>query len=135
MCRFYGIQLQRMLAKEGYDYVMRLDDDGFIRQTLPMDMFRLMEARGFVYGYRRVQWGLHDLADQTLIPATMEYIRSRKLKLAFDPSDISTQHFYKNFYVTKLTFWIRPEVQDYLQYIDDSGGIWRESWEIGRAHV
>lgn len=128
MCKFYGIQLQRLLADEGYDYVMRLDDDGFIRQPLPMNMFELMEMKGFVYGYRRVQWGLHDLADRTLIPATLEYIQSRKLDIACDPSDVNTQHFYNNFYITKLSFWTRLEVQAYLQYLDEHGGIWRYGW-------
>jgi hypothetical protein len=135
-----------MMGKEGYDVVMRLDDDGFLLSSIEIDVFELMREHGFEYAFRRVNKGLHASADDTLIPLTLGYLKSKGVRIECDISDVNTQHFYNNFYITDVKhLWMRRwrfdslvsqlttnysfrDVQEFLRFINDTGGIWKYNW-------
>jgi len=52
MCDFYAYRIFRILLDLGYDWMMRMDDDSFLHDTIDYDLFEFMQEHGYRYGYR-----------------------------------------------------------------------------------
>ena len=52
MIRFYAVTIWRTLRRLGYEWVMRFDDDSFLRSDVPYNIFHDMRKRNKLYGYR-----------------------------------------------------------------------------------
>ena len=56
MIRLYSIGLWGLVAREGYQYVMRMDEDSFLRSPIRYNLFARLRAGGYDYGYRLSTW-------------------------------------------------------------------------------
>ena len=52
MIRFYAVTVWPTLAKLGYSWVMRMDDDSFILSKIDYDVFASLRQRRLLYAYR-----------------------------------------------------------------------------------
>ena len=56
MIRFFTIGIWEVLESAGYDYVMRMDEDSFIRTPVRYNLFEFMGKQDLVYTYRLGNW-------------------------------------------------------------------------------
>jgi alpha 1,2-mannosyltransferase len=52
MIRFFTSGLWQVMAQEGYEYVMRMDEDSFLWSPIRYNVFSFMASHGYEYGYR-----------------------------------------------------------------------------------
>lgn len=125
MCRFHAktVYEEPILAK--LRYVWRLDDDSYIVRAVTYDVFRLMADRRLRYGYATVvsDYGPCIVG---LWPAINQYLTDRKLRRRFRwPRG---RIFWNNFEISDLEMWRSSEYVDYINYIDQTGGIYYRRW-------
>eukprot|EP00966_Prymnesium_polylepis_P196094 4544356-Prymnesium_polylepis.2 len=145
MIRFFTIGMWNIAASEGYEYVMRLDADSYIRSPIRYNVFSLMSKRGFEYAYRLAAW---EDRQGTNGDRFHSFVRRYALKQQLKPKWLlescpvtgrSLTNFssalcgplyapYNNFFVTKVSFWLSPPVQDFLVAVDASHTIYTERW-------
>jgi hypothetical protein len=145
MIRFFTVGLWPIVARQGYDYVMRLDADSYLLSPIRYNLFRFMHARGFEYGFRMAAWedglGTHGERFQTFVREyAMKYHitptwlldscpeTSRKLELYSRGACGSPYAAYNNFFITKVSFWTSASVQHFLRHIDASHTIYTERY-------
>ena len=109
----------------GYDYVVRLDGDSIIHSDLFLDNFI---DSGKIYGYVKDQFDSHKDTKETLPCAIKKYIDNNNVKILCDREKISSWNFYNNFHISKLSFWQKPEVLDFINFIHQEGGIEKYRW-------
>jgi hypothetical protein len=126
MCRFYAIGIYDHVGE--YDYIMRLDDDSFVMSRLPFDIFEFMAINDLDYGYVHEERDSHPGTLATLPEFSRDYIRTQGISPRCQLSDLDDLHLYSNCHVTRVGFWLRPDVQGYLNAVDDSGGIYLYRW-------
>jgi hypothetical protein len=133
MCRFYAIGIYRYIAE--YDMVMRLDDDSYIQSRIAGDLFQRLWDAGCDYAYLHAEFDNHPETLATLPAFSQAYARSQGI--AVDPTSLDMLHFYSNFHVTRVSFWLRDDVQEYLRAVDESQGIYRYRWgdHVIQAHA
>jgi hypothetical protein len=56
MIRLYTIGIWHIVAAEGYEYVMRMDEDSVILSPIQYNIFERMRSRGIEYMYRLASW-------------------------------------------------------------------------------
>ena len=152
MIRFFTISLWQFAEELGYEYVMRLDEDSYIWSPIRYNIFSHMRSRGLQYVYRLATWerghanrnmdGFHQMVQQ--------YARQRNVSLGWLlgpcasrlPAEFTRRHggifstttcgnmycIYNNFFATRVSFWRRPDVDRFLQWIDRSGSIYYERY-------
>jgi hypothetical protein len=103
-----------------YKYIMRFDEDSFLRSPVRYDIFDFMETNGYYYGFRLCSyemqvtqriWKLWRKSNPTLAP-----IRD---------IDLGMCGVYNNFFVANLQFFQSPEVTKFLKFVDRQGMIYR----------
>ena len=135
MCRFYAIGIYDYLRD--YDYMMRLDEDSFIESQIKYDVFRQMEEMELDYGYIHAEDDSHKDTLATFPRFSRTYALSRGLLDENEAEILNALHYYTNFMVTRVGFWRRPDVVDFLSAIDVSNGIYQYRWgdHIIQAHA
>lgn len=172
MIRLYTVGLWKLVAHEGYEYVMRVDEDSFFWSPIPYNMFHYMAKHSMEYGYRlgawepgeshnnqelarwrarkqlpRVKGDIHAFVHSYLLTRQQLSPSFRgpdgAIGWLFDancPEATNVSQFtdsfcgpklyvpYNNFLITKVSFWLTPEVQHYLQYVDRSHVIYTHRW-------
>jgi len=125
MCRFMSIIWFTALAR--YEYAMRVDDDVCVQQFLA-DPFALMRQRQLVYGYG-LQTGESHVETVETMPAWLaSYVAHANLSTSGDVLSLVSNIFFTNFFVSRVDWWLQPEVKRLLDAIDASGGIFRHRW-------
>ena len=136
MIRLYAINLWPLMHREGYQYVMRMDEDSFLRSDIPYNLFEYLRQRDIDYAYRLASWesgyrkrpgsyGFHGVL--------RDYITRFQVSPVwlFDPCPIGTTAatytfercghlygIYNNFFVARVGFFLRHDVQAFLQHAD-----------------
>ena len=107
--------------------VLRLDDDSEFLQPITYDVFKVMRDGDFDYGYLTV---LSDQSDCVfrLWEMVEEYARRKRIEPTFFHSWRKPNIFYNNFELSRLNIWRRKEYRDYIEYIDQSKGIFLRRW-------
>lgn len=103
-----------------YEYIMRFDEDSFLRSPVKYDVFDFMKENDFNYGFR-------------LCSYEMQVTRRiwkiwRNLKGSPAPIrdiDLDMCGIYNNFFVAKLSFFQSNEVRRFLKVVDRQGMIYR----------
>jgi len=124
MCRFYSILIYPQLLRWGYRKMMRLDDDSFVMEPLPL-LFksvspenpykcRLLQQESNKFAYDFYQ-EYHAFCDLYKIPCPDK---------SYDFYVIP----FNNMFVLDLSIYERTDVKNYLQYMDKTGGIYRYRW-------
>lgn len=126
MCRFYSLGIYDHLTD--FDYVMRLDDDSYLESKIGYDIFEYMLSNNFDYGYIHSEFDSHVETIETLPNFVLKYIEKNQIKINCDLLDIDCLHYYSNFHITRIGFWLRSDVRDFLKAIDEDGGIYRHRW-------
>ena len=109
------------------DYVWRLDDDSDLLSPVEVDVFQYMQQNDIEYGYQMIvvdaphcMVGLWDAARQ--------YVASNNITTQFFHQWSDIQMFYNNFELSKLSFWLSRQYQEYIEHIDQLGGIYYNRW-------
>ena len=138
MMRWFGILIYKFLTDLGYEWYMRLDDDSFIHSPINYDLFKFIYDNHYLYGFRVysndqlcVSNGLiefcYDYCDKYNITPT--FLNRFTLK---NNSKTGNKYnilgYYNNFLITKLSFWMRDDVQSFLNEIDNSGYQYTRRW-------
>ena len=81
MIRFYTTGIWDLVAQQGYEYVMRMDEDSVLWSPIPYNIFDFMAARGLEYAFRLASWehgisGSHTLSFHAFIRA---YVTANQL--------------------------------------------------------
>lgn len=126
MCRFNSIVVYDFLSD--YDYALRLDDDSYIMSEITNDIFLEMEKDNVTYVGPKKHTDSHELTTNTLIPFVLNYLKNKNITPKCGFENINMENFYNNIYATKLDFWKREDVKDFLNEIELSNGIYDYRW-------
>jgi hypothetical protein len=110
---------------QDYDYVIRLDGDSIICSDLFLDDF--IDGDN-IYGYLKDVLDRHKPTLETLPLAIKKYIDNNDIRIYCDREKINNYNFYNNFHISKLSFWQKPEVLDFINFIHQENGIAKHRW-------
>jgi alpha 1,2-mannosyltransferase len=150
MIRFFTVGIWEVAEELGYTYIMRLDDDAYIYSPITYNLFASMAERGFEYGFRLTSWESGEPAQRGEFHS---FVREYALKHRIQPQwglaqscpDGKMDRFtldrcgsvytiYNNFFISKVSFWRRPDVRAFLQHIDASKTIYYNRWGDANWH-
>mmetsp|Transcript_42353 Transcript_42353/g.116817 ORF Transcript_42353/g.116817 Transcript_42353/m.116817 type:complete len:360 (+) Transcript_42353:80-1159(+) len=117
------------------DYYMRMDDDSALLAPFHDDPFSRMAATGKRYGYY-CSCSESDEFTQGFQQFSAEYAAQHKIQPRFAQGNGSfwpkegdpVTMVYNNFEVMSVKWWRSPEVQDFVEAVDRSLGIWHSRW-------
>lgn len=138
MMRWYGILIYEYLAKLGYEWYMRMDDDSLLHSRIEYDLFKFMYDHNYEYGFRSY-CNDHIGVSMGLIEFCKDYCINNNISPTFLNryglyNEISTTNkhnilgYYNNFLIAKLSFWLRDDVQKFLRHYDTSGYQYTRRW-------
>ena len=110
---------------ERYEYAMRVDEDVCL-QHVGSNPFAAARDRGLLYGY-----GLETLENHEETTLTMPaWVREYAADHGLTPptADVSIRMYFTNYFVSRVDFWRKPEVREYLDAIAASGNVYRHRW-------
>ena len=145
MIRFYTTGIWDLVARLGYEYVMRLDEDSVLWSPIRYNIFDFMAARGIEYGFRLASWehGFHRKTSEDFHTFIRGYVKANQLSTGWlldtcvDQRGIDAFTLegcgepygaYNNFFVSRLAFWKRRDVRHYLDHIERSHKIYTMRW-------
>lgn len=127
MIRWYAINLWTFFQEEvnlnagcNVRYIMRMDEESFLWSKISYNLFAQMEGNQYQYGFRSCSYEMHHV-DRLWgrYQQTSNVVPKRKF------SGERLCGFYNNWFITDLKFWLRPDVQQYLHWVDGQGVIYR----------
>ena len=143
MIRLFTTGLWPLVAAEGYEYVMRMDEDSFFHSNIRYNIFERMRSRGIDYAYRLASWDEVAAANEPFHAFVRKYLTSRpdvkptwifdscinRSALNFTLRNCGNLYgFYNNFFVSRVAWWLAPDVQDWLRFVDASHSIYTKRW-------
>jgi len=139
MCRFYSHTLFHHPALAKFDYYWRFDDDSFLLGEVKEDPFELMEEKGYVYGYRSVEFEnprTVGVGLDVLWKKTKQFAKKNKLPLSFLKKRVANWkgkytglYYYNNFEINKVSFWRESALySNYFSFLDRSLGFFQYRW-------
>jgi hypothetical protein len=129
MCKFFAIDVFDMLNAAGYDYYLRCDTDCII-DTLDYDIFTWTEKHKVEYAYSARKLEAHKPTRETIVPFVQKYMQN----CGIEPASLlgypisKAFNFYNNFHIGATAFFLREDVQHFLQAVNNSGQIWENRW-------
>ncbi|PNH09305.1 Glycolipid 2-alpha-mannosyltransferase [Tetrabaena socialis] len=147
MMRWYSLFVYEYMARLGYEWLLRLDEDSMILSPIRYNLFQFMERGGKEYGFR-LQQNEGEGQSRGFPEAVAAHMVAEGFEPTFlsedcDPPDMSglnsrggwSHHvYYNNFFVTKLSFWAQPRVHKFLRYMDRIGGAYPYRRVITLSH-
>ena len=127
MCRFHSKLVYEQPIIKLLDYAWRLDDDSELLSPIEVDVFQFMQKNDIEYGYQVIIKGEARCVDG-LWDAARHYVTNNNITTQFFPHLEGRRIFYNNFELSKVSFWLSKEYQDYVEYIDQLGGIYYKRW-------
>jgi len=127
MCQFQAKEIYKHPIIEGLEFVWRLDDDSELISAIEFDVFAFMRDSGLKYGYVKIH---QDALECTygLWQAAERYIRLKRIKPTFFAEWIDPMIYYNNFEVSALSIWLSQDFTDFINFIDNLGGIYYHRW-------
>ena len=148
MIRFFTIGIWEVLASAGYEYVMRMDEDSFIRTPVRYNLFDFMAKRDLVYTYRLGNWeadphvSIRGKLHAFVRTFVKEYNLTERvertgwlLEPCVEPRSVANYTIercgllngpYSNWFMSKVSFWQEEEVASFLRYVNASHSIYFE---------
>lgn len=127
MSRFHAKTVYEYPIICNFDYLFRLDDDSHITQPIDFDIFKFMRDNDIQYGYRLAHYDL-DVCTEGLWEATSCFVKLKHIEPTFYDKWPRPKIFYNNFEISKTSFWLSPEYQRFINFIDQLGGIFYNRW-------
>jgi hypothetical protein len=126
MMHWYAVDIWSFFQDYGkgngceYEYIMRLDEDSFLRSPVKYDVFDFMKRNDYNYGFR--------LCSYEMQVTKRIWKIWRNIKGSPEPVrdiDLEMCGIYNNFFVAKLSFFQSNQVQRFLKLVDRQGMIYR----------
>lgn len=140
-------QVFNVLAGMGYKWVIRLDTDSKLQDPVPYNLVNAMQERKAKYGFRTfsaesagVVIGLPEAAQYWLVSQRPSTIGLWILDHC-NPHDVrgvvnwNLKIIYNNFFITDISFWMQPEVQAWLSYLEYLRGAHKFRWGDAPVHT
>lgn len=118
MCRFFALQWMHILR--GYEAVMRIDEDVLVHSMESSPFGAMTKAPDLVYAYALETGESHEETVNTLRVWMPRHYPDAKI-------DVSRM-FFTNVFLTRVDWWLRDDVQDFLRKVDASGNIYLHRW-------
>jgi len=131
MCSFYTYYLWQYV--KGYKYAIRLDDDSYVYSEGLGNILKDMEKKHLNHVYVRKKEDTHKETKETLPEFSSNYAHKNGIEVSERCFNVT--NFYSNFYVTRVQFWLRSDVQDYLRHVVKSDGIYEHRWGDSTIHA
>ncbi|KAI9003797.1 nucleotide-diphospho-sugar transferase [Hyaloraphidium curvatum] len=133
MCR-WNLLLPRLLGRRGYAWMLRLDTDSAVLSPVG-DLVRRMERDGKQHAFRLCA-GEATSTTEMLPELVRLWASLRGLSPAFFCSLFEPPcrgkwrpaMFYNNFYLGATSFWLRPDVAAFVDFVGASGGVVSHRW-------
>jgi alpha 1,2-mannosyltransferase len=130
MCRFFSLLIFDFI--KDFDYYMRLDDDSYILSDVSYDLFGFMNENKKDYAFR-VGTFEHEKCVEKLEDFFINYLKNKNIKPKFlfenfHKSCWNRLGYYNNFHISKIEFWLRDDVNNFLKEIDTTGGFYFHRW-------
>jgi hypothetical protein len=127
MCQFSAIDVWKYLRQ--YDYVMGLDDDGWIESSVKYNIFEYCRQNNYKFCYIDRSGDGHQPTVATLPEFTREYVIKNDININCSLEDIHLDDaIITHIFITDVSFWQRDDVQKYLEAVSKSGGIYKYRW-------
>eukprot|EP00924_Labyrinthula_sp_SR-Ha-C_P016018 snap_masked-scaffold_4-processed-gene-16.16-mRNA-1 protein AED:1.00 eAED:1.00 QI:0/0/0/0/1/1/4/0/1358 len=134
MCRWYAGLIFEFMGKLGYEYIMRFDEDSFLLSPVEYDIFDFMKKRQLDYGFRNdIFEPCCDLQVRRNLIADFRKTYEDKFgklpgfyqKLQQSLGNDSLNYgYYNNFFVSRVQFWLQPNVRALFNFFDWSGAFY-----------
>jgi Glycolipid 2-alpha-mannosyltransferase len=102
-----------------YEYIMRFDEDSFLRSPVEYDVFEFMHRHDYNYGFRLCSY------EMQVTQQIWKRWRASKSPPPMRDIDLDMCGVYNNFFVAKLAFFQSSAVQRFLKFVDRQGLIYR----------
>ncbi len=144
MCRFFAVGVYTLPIMRGLEWYWRLDTDSFILSEVPYDLFVYMKENEFSCGYINRLDEVFEVPDvvQGLWGATEQFsalsqIGQRKMSRfkKKNPKGWDYGIYYTNFEIASLNLWKVGLIGEYIEYIDQNGGIYSHRWGDAPIHT
>lgn len=140
MCRFFSGILQNHPTLDNFDYYIRMDDDSFFIEPKGLDVDKLIKKYDFDYLYRSV-WTDHKEKEK-IWEFTKNYAKKnnlsldgfKKLSLFNSKKEFNGRSAYNNFHISKISFWRRKDVKNFLNEIEKVDGSVIKHWHDTTIH-
>ncbi|CAB9497277.1 glycosyltransferase family 15 protein [Seminavis robusta] len=130
MIRFYSVTIWNVLTDLGYEYVMRLDDDSNFMSPIQYNLFDALRSQQAVYGYRQES---KECGSYEFGPFVDNYLNKHEmspmhgaLDEPYCESKLGQYGFYNNFFITRISWWLQPQVAEFVQAFDASNLIYSQ---------
>lgn len=136
MIRFYTMGIWKLVAAEGYAFVMRMDEESFLWSPITYNLFEFMAAHRIEYGFRMAAWehGHSTAPKRDFHSLVRQYVQERNVSVGWLLDECPAAHrviqnyslsrcgepygIYNNFFIANLSFWLRPDVQSFLTFVN-----------------
>jgi hypothetical protein len=128
MIRFYAVTIWPLLDSMGYKYMMRFDDDSLILSCIKHNIFSTLRASNALYGFRQYSYecGFRNYFGKFVDCYCDEQgISLEELGLGSNGycDGLGSMGYYNNFYVSKVDWWLSPQVGHFVEAFDKSNRI------------
>ena len=128
MCRFHSKLVYEQPIMRILDYAWRLDDDSELLSPVETDVFQYMQQNDIEYGYHIIDED-NPKCVVGLWKAARQYVTSINITTQFFHQWEEPQLlFYNNFELSKVSFWLSEQYQEYIEHLDQLGGIYYHRW-------
>lgn len=138
MMRWYGVLIYKYLNDLGYEWYMRMDDDSLLHSKINYDLFEFMYNNNYDYGFR-AYCNDHISVSDGLIEFCYDYCEKNNIKPTFlnkytlhnskkKTKEYNILGYYNNFLISNLKFWLRDDVQLFLNNFDNTGYQYTKRW-------
>ena len=111
-------------ALRKYEYAMRIDEDVCLERLPPSELAAALSS-DYAFGLETVE--RHSETITTLTPWLRSHMASKELLPKIPPLPTERMYF-SNMFISRLSWWDKPEVREFLDDVNASGGIYRHRW-------
>ena len=144
MMRWCGILVYEYLTELGYEWYMRVDDDFQFRSRVDYDLFEYMHNEGYEYGFRSYCSDVH-VTTNDLVGFCRTHIEEHDIDSKFSLRFVKDKNlkstdwrvcgYCNSFLISSLEFWMREDVQKFLQEVDETGNQYLKGWSDLMVHT
>ena len=121
-CHFMALVWYRALRH--FEYAMRVDEDVCLTRFPISDLFTALSV-DYAYGLEAHE--LHEETVETFNPWVREHMETAGLRPTLPPLP-TDRIFATHFFVSRVGWWTSPEVDRFLQAVNETGDIYRHRW-------
>lgn len=121
MCRFFSVQWMHVM--KFYEYVIRIDEDVLVYNKIRPFVF-METTEGVEYAFALQTTEKHKETLKTFSVWMDIYTMRHKIARRYD----AKQMYFTNIFLTRVSFWLREDVQLFLKEIDSTNNIYKHRW-------